>query len=142
MKIMQVTVEVARVEAASAEVLVLLHCEGEALVKQDTARLDTALDGALSTLVHELTHVWQHDYLDTDAMQRLAGLRLIEGHAQWASIECLRQLNLAPDFCASEAARSDVYGEGYREVVRMLQASGGTNAFAMLLGKFERRGMG
>jgi leucyl aminopeptidase len=52
MKIMQVTVEVARVEAASAEVLVLLHCEGEALVKQDTARLDTALDGALTTLVH------------------------------------------------------------------------------------------
>ena len=30
MKIMQVTVEVARVEAASTEVLVLLHCEGEA----------------------------------------------------------------------------------------------------------------
>jgi leucyl aminopeptidase len=52
MKIMQVTVEVARVEAASAEVLVLLHCEGEALAKQDTARLDKALDGALSTLVH------------------------------------------------------------------------------------------
>ncbi|MEK6640611.1 MAG: leucyl aminopeptidase [Nitrospirota bacterium] len=52
MKIMQVTVEVARVEAASAEVLVLLHCEGEALAKQDTARLDTALGDALSTLVH------------------------------------------------------------------------------------------
>ena len=52
MKIMQVTVEVARVEAASAEVLVLLHCEGEALAKQDTARLDKALDGALSMLVH------------------------------------------------------------------------------------------
>ena len=51
MKIMQVTVEVARVEAASTEVLVLLHCDGEALAKQETARLDQALGGALSTLV-------------------------------------------------------------------------------------------
>ena len=46
MKIMQVTVEVARAEAASAEVLVLLHCEGDALTTQDTARLDKALDAA------------------------------------------------------------------------------------------------
>ena len=52
MKIMQVTVEVGRTEATSAEVLVLLHCEGDALAAQDTARLDKAVDGALSTLVN------------------------------------------------------------------------------------------
>ena len=34
MKIMQVTVQVGRVETASVEVLVLAHCEGEALAKQ------------------------------------------------------------------------------------------------------------
>lgn len=50
MKIMQVTGEVARAEATSAEVLVLMHSEGEAFA-QDTARIDTALDSALSTLV-------------------------------------------------------------------------------------------
>ena len=33
MKIMQVTVQVGRVETASEEVLVLTHCEGEALVR-------------------------------------------------------------------------------------------------------------
>ena len=52
MKIMQVTVEVERAETASAEVLVLTHCEGEALAKQDTALLDRALKSALSNLVH------------------------------------------------------------------------------------------
>ncbi len=51
MKIMQVTVQVGRVETASEEVLVLTHCEGEALEKQDAALLDRALGGALSKLV-------------------------------------------------------------------------------------------
>ena len=51
MKIMQVTVQVGRVETASVEVLVLAHCEGEALAKQDAALLDQALGGLLSKLV-------------------------------------------------------------------------------------------
>jgi leucyl aminopeptidase len=51
MKMMQITVQVGRAEAASEEVLVLTHCEGEALAKQDAAPLDRALGGALSKLV-------------------------------------------------------------------------------------------
>ena len=51
MKIMQITVQVGRAEAASKEVLVLTHCEGEALANLDAARLDRALRGALSKLV-------------------------------------------------------------------------------------------
>ncbi len=51
MKIMQVTVQVGRVETASVEVLVLAHCEGEALAKQDAALLDQSLGGSLSKLV-------------------------------------------------------------------------------------------
>ena len=51
MKIMQVTVQVGRAETASEEVLVLTHCEGEALAKQDAALLDRALGGSLSKLV-------------------------------------------------------------------------------------------
>src|SRR3977135_4609892 len=51
MKIMQVTVQVEGAEKASAELLVLTHCEGEALAKQDAALLDRALGGALSKLV-------------------------------------------------------------------------------------------
>ena len=51
MKIMQVTVQVGRMEATSVEVLVLAHCEGEALAKQDAALLDQSLGGSLSKLV-------------------------------------------------------------------------------------------
>ena len=51
MKIMQVTAQVEQADTASAEVLVLTHCEGEALAKQGAAPLDRALGGALSKLV-------------------------------------------------------------------------------------------
>ncbi len=51
MKIMQVTAQVGQAEAASTEVLVLMHCEGEALAKQGAALLDHALGGSLSKLV-------------------------------------------------------------------------------------------
>jgi leucyl aminopeptidase len=51
MKIMQVTVQVGRAETAPAEVLVLTHCEGEGLAKQDAALLDRTLGGSLSNLV-------------------------------------------------------------------------------------------
>jgi leucyl aminopeptidase len=51
MKIMQVTVQVGQTETTSAEVLVLTHCEGEGLAKQDAALLDQALGGSLRKLV-------------------------------------------------------------------------------------------
>ena len=51
MKIMQVTAQVGQAEVASTEVLVLMHCEGEALAKQGAAPLDRALEGSLSKLV-------------------------------------------------------------------------------------------
>ena len=51
MKIMQVKVEVQHAETATAEALVLTHCEGEALAKQDVSLLDRALAGSLGTLV-------------------------------------------------------------------------------------------
>ena len=51
MKIMQVDVKVGRAEAESAEVLVLTHCEGEGLNKQDGAPIDKLLGGALRDLL-------------------------------------------------------------------------------------------
>ena len=51
MKIMQVKVQVGKAESAAAEVLILTHCEGEGLGKQDAAMLDRALGGALNKLV-------------------------------------------------------------------------------------------
>jgi leucyl aminopeptidase len=51
MKIMKVETKSGPVEAAGAEVLVLMHCEGEPLGRQDAAVLDKALGGALQELV-------------------------------------------------------------------------------------------
>ncbi|MDE3052161.1 MAG: leucyl aminopeptidase, partial [Nitrospirota bacterium] len=51
MKIMQVKVQVGRAETAATEVLVVTHCEGEGLAKQDAALLDRALGGSLRKLV-------------------------------------------------------------------------------------------
>jgi len=51
MKIMQVKVQVGRADTTSAEVLVLMHCEGEGLAEQDAAVLDRALGGSLGKLV-------------------------------------------------------------------------------------------
>jgi leucyl aminopeptidase len=51
MKIMQVTAQVGQAETAAAEVLVLMHCEGEALAKQGAVPLDRALGGSLSKLM-------------------------------------------------------------------------------------------
>ncbi|TKB34335.1 MAG: leucyl aminopeptidase [Nitrospira sp.] len=51
MKIMRVTVQIGKVETAATEVLVLTHCEGEGLGKQDAALLDRALGGSLRKLL-------------------------------------------------------------------------------------------
>src|SRR5512134_4035461 len=51
MNIMQVDVKVGRAEAESAEVLVLTHCEGEGLNKQDGAPIDKLLGGAVRDLL-------------------------------------------------------------------------------------------
>jgi len=51
MKIMQVDVKVGRAEGESTEVLVLTHCEGEALSKQDAVMIDKRLGGAVRELV-------------------------------------------------------------------------------------------
>ncbi len=51
MKILQVKSQVRKAEATSTEVLVLTHCEGESLAKQDAALLDRALGGSLRKLL-------------------------------------------------------------------------------------------
>lgn len=49
---MQVDVKVGRAEAESAEVLVLVHCEGDTLGKQDAAAIDKGLGGFLRDLLY------------------------------------------------------------------------------------------
>lgn len=94
----------------------------------------------LGTTVHELTHVWQQDNLDCTRMQKEHGLLLIEGLAQWAQLECLGKRGLLPELCAREKQRSDEYGQGYRMVVKMFEASSGCRSpFDVLLRKYRSR---
>ncbi|HEY5626689.1 MAG TPA: leucyl aminopeptidase [Nitrospira sp.] len=51
MKIMDVEVKVGRTENEAAEVLVLTHCDGEALNKQDAAAIDKLLNGSVRALM-------------------------------------------------------------------------------------------
>ncbi|MFO0705294.1 MAG: leucyl aminopeptidase [Nitrospira sp.] len=51
MKIMQVEARAGRAEAEVADVLVLTHCEGEGLAKQDAAAVDKAMGGVLRELL-------------------------------------------------------------------------------------------
>jgi leucyl aminopeptidase len=51
MTMMQVDVRVGRVEGEATQVLVLTHCEGEVLSKQDAAALDKLLGGSLGELL-------------------------------------------------------------------------------------------
>ena len=51
MKIMNVEVKVGRTESEAAEVLVLTHCDGEVLNKQDAVVIDKLLSGSVRALV-------------------------------------------------------------------------------------------
>jgi hypothetical protein len=75
----------------------------------------------MATTVHELTHIWQFDVLDFRKMKEDHGLLLTEGLAMWAEVECLTKKKLAPELCAREKSRSDVYGEGYRAIAELLK---------------------
>jgi leucyl aminopeptidase len=51
MNVMQVETRSGRIDTEAAEAVVLTHCEGEALARQDAAVLDQALGGALKGLL-------------------------------------------------------------------------------------------
>ena len=51
MTVMQVNAKVGRAESEPAEILVLIHCEGDGLIQLDTALLDKRLGGALRGLI-------------------------------------------------------------------------------------------
>lgn len=67
----------------------------------------------MSTLVHELTHAWQHANINMNKIE----LKYIEGHSSYVEIECLRALkqNVYADFSEINLMHAqDEYGEGYR----------------------------
>lgn len=84
-----------------------------------------------STLIHELTHAWQHhDRAFVQAFQRmlrkfprnkraLVRLLLLEGHSVYMEIDAMRRMHedeFADRMHAMSMAREDEYGHGYRLV--------------------------
>lgn len=69
----------------------------------------------LSTLIHELTHAWQHknaSWIFTDD-----NLVYCEGHTMYTEIECmfeLKEIEFAERLKKDTEARNDEYGEGFR----------------------------
>lgn len=86
----------------------------------------------LATTVHELTHIWQYDHLDYNKMIEDHGLKLIEGHAKWTEIFCLKDKGIGITYRNQEKKRNDEYGQGYRMIEERLKTTANYNPFQML----------
>lgn len=86
------------------------------------------------TLIHELTHTWQHDNLPiTKLRKRLTPVQmliLLEGHAVYSQIETMRRLNeveYANGVYQETMQRQDEYGIGYiylRDYLKQCESEG------------------
>ncbi len=75
----------------------------------------------ISTIVHELTHIWQYTNLKYRQMEKDYGKLLIEGHTTWTEIDFLNKNKLSPEYVESLKNQQNEYGEGYKLVVKLLQ---------------------
>lgn len=87
---------------------------------------------AYATVLHELTHIWQYDNLDMETMKREHGDLHTEGHAMWVELNGLQAKGIGPLYCKKEAARADIYGQGYRAVDTLVKQSGGSDPFTVM----------
>jgi hypothetical protein len=85
------------------------------LIENETPRISL-----VSTMVHELTHVWQHTHWDMRAIKRKYGRTahaVIEGLAVWAEAQYLFLINesrRATYYLDESVERKDDYGRGIR----------------------------
>lgn len=93
---------------------------------------------ALAALAHELTHTWQYDSLQLDVIPG----DLLEGLAKWAEVHVLEQLGYGDDAEKLRVGlldRRDMYGEGFRAVLRKLQEDADSaDPFAIMLAAYGR----
>jgi hypothetical protein len=108
-----------------------------------------------STLVHELTHVWQFNMLDHERMITDHGVLLFEGHAMWAERDFLsrgardsripacdqERLAKAAGIVENMIASDSDYGRGYRLLMRLMGDGGAErkNPFEWLLANYRAR---
>jgi hypothetical protein len=80
----------------------------------------------LSTLAHELTHIWQYVNLDVEKLTPAE----LEGFASWVEVHMMTQLGEIPyaDMLKQQLLnRQDEYGIGYRLIVEKLSKHTNTN---------------
>ncbi|SMF17838.1 hypothetical protein [Desulfovibrio gilichinskyi] len=78
---------------------------------------------AVSTIVHELTHVWQFGDLDHSLSD--ISLSELEGHATWVEIAYLTEKGMGASYVKRLAEATDKYGEGYRLIKQAIRGTGG-----------------
>lgn len=89
----------------------------------------------MSTLVHELTHAWQHANVDMSKIE----LMYVEGHTSYVEVECLREKKQAVYAKWLEdnlRSRTDEYGEGFKAWEGYLRDKSDRNIFHHFLEKF------
>lgn len=85
----------------------------------------------VSTISHELTHIWQFTHWDLNEIRRLYGrydLAILEGMAVWTEIQLLYLLNearRADTDLALSVVRKDEYGFGLRLYLKQYPLSNG-----------------
>lgn len=87
----------------------------------------------LSTLIHEMTHIWQYTHLDVQQMKADYGGLLMEGHAIWTEINH----NPAQKELLAPENRNDDYGNGFR-LIKKWEQKLGRNPFVFLLEKYPK----
>jgi hypothetical protein len=98
----------------------------------------------LAITVHELTHIWQYGNVNYAKMKEEWGLHLIEGHTIWAEIDCLEEKYHQNkdasylEFINREKKRTDLYGEGYRLLLKFMEDNQDADAFVFLKKKYPK----
>ena len=81
-----------------------------------------------ATVIHELTHAWQHDETPWIFSKEL---KYAEGHSMYTEIKCMYSFDV--DYAAQleneTRARTDEYGEGFRYWEEYLKTCGDDNIF-------------
>ncbi len=99
-------------------------------IENNRSPLDTC-----STIVHELTHIWQFNHTDYEGMKKKYGKLYIEGHATWAQVQYYKSKN-ENSFIENLKLRDDEYGNGYRLLLEDMKEH--ENAFDFILNQYGK----
>ena len=88
----------------------------------------------MGVLVHELTHIWQYDNLNIEAIPDR--IKILEGHAMYVELEFIKErFGEKRDYIQGASARNDIYGKGYREILELVGRNR-SNIFTILEEKY------